>query len=48
MTGSTRKQRFLLQFLKWYHRDILQYIPQEYQVEIFGISQRKLKATQGF
>jgi len=38
MTGSTRKQRFLLQFLKWYHRDILQYIPQEYQVEIFGIS----------
>ncbi len=33
-----RKQRFLLKFLKWYHRDILKDIPLDYKKELFALS----------
>lgn len=39
MVGSTNKQRFLMRFLKWYHRDMLDYVPVAYQEEIFGLAQ---------
>ncbi|WP_293931735.1 C45 family autoproteolytic acyltransferase/hydolase [Sphingobacterium sp. UBA6645] len=33
-----RRQRLLMKFLKWYHRDILQDIPLNYRKEIYGLS----------
>lgn len=39
MTGTPKKQKFLLSFLKWYNRDLIHYIPDYYQKEIYGISQ---------
>lgn len=32
------RQRFLIRFLKWYHRNILKDIPLEYRKEIYGLS----------
>ena len=39
MTGTAKKQKFLLKFLRWYHRDMTKYIPKEYQKELYGLSQ---------
>ncbi|HSD14650.1 MAG TPA: hypothetical protein VLB74_08375, partial [Flavobacterium sp.] len=36
---SKFKQRMLRQFLKWYNRKLYLYVPEEYQTEIYGISQ---------
>ncbi len=36
---SPWKQRMLVKLLKYYNRDILSYIPLEYQLEIYGVSQ---------
>ncbi len=35
---NPKRQRFLVRFLKWYHRDILKEIPLSYRQEIFGLS----------
>lgn len=39
LTGTAKKQKFLLKFLRWYHRDVTKYIPKEYQKELYGLSQ---------
>lgn len=39
MTGTLKKQRFLLKFLRWYNRDLIHFVPKEYQEEIYGLSQ---------
>ncbi|WP_300570816.1 C45 family peptidase [Flavobacterium sp.] len=39
MVPSKFKQRMLRQFLKWYNRKLYLNIPEEYQTEIYGISQ---------
>ena len=36
---SKFKQKFLRQFLKWYNRKLYLHVPEEYQTEIYGISQ---------
>ncbi|MBW3518413.1 C45 family peptidase [Flavobacterium sp. NKUCC04_CG] len=36
---SPWKQRMLVKLLKYYNRDILSYIPLEYQLEIYGVSE---------
>ena len=38
MVPNPRKQRFLIKFLKWYHRTILKDIPLAYRQEIYGLS----------
>ncbi|MVZ64580.1 acyl-CoA--6-aminopenicillanic acid acyl-transferase [Sphingobacterium sp. DK4209] len=35
---NPKRQRFLVKFLKWYHKDILTEIPLSYRQEIFGLS----------
>lgn len=38
MTGTPRKQKLLLKFLRWYHRDMAKHISEEYQKELYGLS----------
>lgn len=38
MTGTPRKQKLLLKFLRWYHRDMTKHISEEYQKELYGLS----------
>ena len=39
MTGTAKKQKFLLNFLRWYHRDMTKYVSEDYQKELYGLSQ---------
>lgn len=38
MTGSPKNQKRLLSFLHWYNRDLIHYISNEYQQELYGVS----------
>ncbi|HUH25056.1 MAG TPA: C45 family peptidase [Flavobacterium sp.] len=38
MTGSPKNQKRLLSFLRWYNRDLIHYISNEYQQELYGVS----------
>lgn len=39
MIPSERKQRTILSFVRWYNRKLYKHVPEELQVEIYGISQ---------